>query len=114
MGNLIARVAPRSDISVDLRPPPPTYDPQRDIPDLIGKVALVTGGNSGIRYHVSRELLLKNMRVYVAARDGSKARDALKSLEEATGRTPGFIELNLMDLGAYSGRRWHSWTGRRS
>ncbi|KAF7325201.1 Short-chain dehydrogenase/reductase family protein [Mycena kentingensis (nom. inval.)] len=100
MGNLIARVVPHSDLSVDLWPPPPTYDPQRDIPDLTGKVAVVTGGNSGIGYHVARELLLKNVRVYVAAREGPKTREALKSLEEATGRTPGFIELDLMDLGS--------------
>ncbi|KAJ7052922.1 NAD-P-binding protein [Mycena amicta] len=98
MGNLIARIAPHSDLSVDLWPPPPTFDLARDIPDLTGKVVLVTGGNSGIGYHVVRQLLLKNAVVYLAARDTSKTANALKSLERETGRLPVFIELDLSDL----------------
>nr|GAT49936.1 short-chain dehydrogenase/reductase family protein [Mycena chlorophos] len=98
MGNLIARIAPNSDLSVDLWPPPPDFDVETDMPDLTGKVAIVTGSNSGIGYHVALRLLRKKARVYVAVRDSEKTRRALTRLEDATFGDIRFLELDLNDL----------------
>ncbi|KAJ7636676.1 NAD-P-binding protein, partial [Roridomyces roridus] len=71
----------------------------RDIPDLTGKVVLVTGGNAGIRYQTVKQLLLKNATVYLAARSPDKAAVAIKSLEaETNGKKAIFLQLDLADL----------------
>ncbi|KAJ6564688.1 NAD(P)-binding protein [Mycena capillaripes] len=77
---------------------PPSFLPERDMPDLSGKIALVTGGNTGIGYHTVKQLLLKNAKVYLAARSPEKAAAAIKSLTEETNKTAIFIELDLADL----------------
>ncbi|RDX47105.1 NAD-P-binding protein [Lentinus brumalis] len=79
-------------------PPAPTWHPT-DIPDLSGKVALVTGGNAGIGREIVKELLRKNARVYLAARSPPKASAAIESLATETGRTAEFLQLDLSDLG---------------
>ncbi|KAK7053522.1 short-chain dehydrogenase/reductase family protein [Favolaschia claudopus] len=84
MGNLIAR--------------PTQFKPERDIPDLSGKIVLVTGGNAGIGYETVKQLLLKNAKVYLASRSPEKAARAIKKLEEETKKTAIFLELNLADL----------------
>ncbi|KZL85428.1 nad-p-binding protein [Colletotrichum incanum] len=51
------------------------------IPDLHGKVAIVTGGNSaGIGYHTVRQLAAKGAKVYLAARSEYRAKEAIKRL----------------------------------
>ncbi|KAJ7501830.1 NAD-P-binding protein [Mycena galericulata] len=77
---------------------PPKFLPERDIPDLTGKVALVTGGNTGIGYETVKQLLLKNAKVYLAARSPEKAAAAIKRLESETKNTAIFIQLDLADL----------------
>ncbi|OBR09787.1 Short-chain dehydrogenase [Colletotrichum higginsianum IMI 349063] len=52
------------------------------IPDLHGKVAVVTGGNAGIGYHTVRQLAAKGAKVYLAARSESRAKEAIKRLRE--------------------------------
>ncbi|KAJ7159575.1 NAD-binding protein [Mycena filopes] len=98
MGNFLARIAPNSDLSTDLYPPSSKFSPERDIPDLSGKIILVTGGNAGIGYHTVRELLLKNAKVYLAARSESKGADAIQRLQADTGKTAIFLQLDLADL----------------
>ncbi|KAL1759012.1 hypothetical protein FB107DRAFT_206059 [Schizophyllum commune] len=80
-------------------PPPPTWT-TADIPDLTGKIALVTGGNSGIGKETVRALLEHNATVYLAARDESKAKQAIDELKEATGKEVRFLKLDLADLKA--------------
>ncbi|KAJ7323673.1 NAD(P)-binding protein [Mycena albidolilacea] len=98
MGNTLAKIAPNSSLSKDLYPPSSTFEPERDIPDLSGKVALVTGGNTGIGFHTVKHLLLKNATVYLAARSRERGEEAIARLEADTGRKAIFLQLDLADL----------------
>ncbi|KAI0686200.1 hypothetical protein C8Q76DRAFT_862721 [Earliella scabrosa] len=83
-----------------LPPPRPNWSPD-DIPDLSGKVALVTGGNTGIGRETVKALLRKNAKVYLAARSPTKARKAIEELAAETGgKTAHFLQLDLSDLSA--------------
>ncbi|KAJ7909046.1 hypothetical protein B0H13DRAFT_2330750 [Mycena leptocephala] len=77
---------------------PPKFQPEREMPDLSGKVIIVTGGNTGIGYETVKQLLLKNAKVYLAARSPERADAAIKRLEEETQKSPIFLELDLADL----------------
>jgi len=44
-----------------------------DIPDLSGRIAIVTGGNGGLGLEVARELARKRAHVVIAARDAAKS-----------------------------------------
>jgi len=50
------------------------------LPDLTGKVFIVTGGNTGIGYQTVLPLLLKNSTVYLGSRSPTKASTAISSL----------------------------------
>ncbi|KAI0708181.1 NAD(P)-binding protein [Cerioporus squamosus] len=80
-------------------PPAPTWHPA-DMPDLSGKVVLVTGGNAGIGREIVKDLLRKSARVYLAARSPPKAREAIESLTRESGKTADFLQLDLSDLDA--------------
>jgi len=71
-----------------------------DIPDLTGKVAIVTGGNNGIGYETVKALLEHNAKVYMASRSEEKATAAIKKLAEETGKECHFLKLDLADLSA--------------
>ncbi|KAJ7725305.1 NAD-binding protein [Mycena maculata] len=77
---------------------PSNFLPERDMPDLSGKVTLVTGGTTGIGYETVKQLLLKNAKVYLAARSPDKAAAAIKRLEKETNKSAIFIQLDLADL----------------
>ncbi|KAK6981593.1 hypothetical protein R3P38DRAFT_2578349 [Favolaschia claudopus] len=76
---------------------PDKFNPARDIPDLSGKVIIVTGGNSGIGYETVKALLSKNAKVYLAARSKSKAIPAIEQLYTETGKRAEFLALDLAD-----------------
>ncbi|KAJ7459597.1 NAD-P-binding protein [Mycena galericulata] len=76
----------------------PAFRPERDMPDLSGKVTLVTGGSTGIGYETVKQLLLKNAKVYLAARSPEKAAAAIKRLESETNKSAIFLQLDLADL----------------
>ncbi|KAJ3997375.1 NAD(P)-binding protein [Lentinula boryana] len=80
---------------------PPTSKWSLDeIPDLTGKVALVTGGNVGLGKETCKHLLIKGCTVWLAARSKSKAEQAIADLKKETGKEALFLELNLSDLKA--------------
>ena len=78
-------------------PPKPTWG-TKDIPDLTGKVVLITGGNTGIGKESVKVLLQRNAKVYLAARNSIKAREAIDQLKEETGKEAIFLELDLASL----------------
>ena len=69
-----------------------------DIPDLTGKLALVTGATSGLGYETALELLRHGADVLVAARNPDKAAQAAETLTQKAGRAPTVLELDLADL----------------
>jgi len=70
-----------------------------DIGDLTGRVALVTGANSGIGYQAARALADHGAHVIMACRDEVKARRARDKLESELDRSSlELLPLDLADL----------------
>jgi len=70
-----------------------------ELADLHGKVVLITGGNTGIGYSTIQILARRGAKVYMATRDATKAKAAIKKME-AEGLGEGsvhFLELDLAD-----------------
>ncbi|KAH8682683.1 hypothetical protein BX600DRAFT_506253 [Xylariales sp. PMI_506] len=81
-------------------PPAPTFT-EKNLPDLLGKVYIVTGANTGVGKELAQILYAKNAKVYVAARSESKAQDAIASIKKAVPASTGtlnFLKLDLADL----------------
>ncbi|TFK24419.1 NAD(P)-binding protein [Coprinopsis marcescibilis] len=78
--------------------PPRSKFNVEDIPDLSGKVVIVTGGNTGIGKETAKALLLHNAKVYIGARSPEKAEEAIQDLKEQTGKEAFFLKLDLADL----------------
>ncbi|TDL20586.1 NAD(P)-binding protein, partial [Rickenella mellea] len=78
--------------------PPKSKFEVKDIPDLTGKVVIVTGGNTGIGKETVKALLTHNAKVYLAARSKEKAEEAIRDLQKDTGREAIFLQLDLADL----------------
>ncbi|KAJ6016408.1 retinol dehydrogenase [Penicillium herquei] len=69
------------------------------IPDLSGKVAIVTGGHTGLGFGTSIELAKNGARVYIAGRSLSKAKQAKNDiLKEFPSADIHFLSLDLADL----------------
>ncbi|KAI1803833.1 NAD(P)-binding protein [Daldinia bambusicola] len=78
----------------------PTYT-EKDIPDLTGKVTIVTGSNTGVGKETARILYAKNARVYLLARSEEKTKAAIESIRAANPNSKGelsYIHLDLADL----------------
>ena len=100
-------------------PPSPKWSTD-DIPDLTGRVMLVTGGNSGIGKEtvqvrharlllfsfaqhfnlgrIQQALLEHNAKVYLAARSQERAEKAIQELKQVTGREAIYHHLDLSSL----------------
>jgi len=78
-----------------------SFNPLTDLPDLSGKVVIMTGGNAGIGYATVKHLARKGAKVYMAARNKTKAEAAIARLKQE-GLGPGngeviWLELDLAD-----------------
>ncbi|KAG8217211.1 hypothetical protein J3R82DRAFT_5295 [Butyriboletus roseoflavus] len=69
-----------------------------DVPDMAGKVVLVTGATAGIGKETARVLLTKNAKVWITARDQSKGEATLKELKDTTGKDANLLVVNLANL----------------
>ncbi|MET9910081.1 oxidoreductase [Streptomyces sp. NPDC006476] len=70
---------------------------EKAVPEQTGRVAVVTGANSGLGYVVARELARKGARVVLACRSEVRGRAAV---ERVVGEVPGAeVEFGRIDLG---------------
>ncbi|KAG5297429.1 short-chain dehydrogenase [Histoplasma ohiense] len=81
-------------------PPRPLFT-EKSLPDLQGKVYIVTGSNTGVGKALAQILFSKNARVYIAARSEEKANKAIGEISQANPNSTGelaFLSLDLSDL----------------
>ncbi|KAH6912192.1 hypothetical protein BKA70DRAFT_1422911 [Coprinopsis sp. MPI-PUGE-AT-0042] len=78
--------------------PPASKFSTDDIPDLTGKVVIVTGANAGVGKETAKALLAKNAKVYMAGRNAQKLAEAIKELRAATGKQGIALQLDLANL----------------
>ncbi|KAF9055839.1 hypothetical protein BJ165DRAFT_1412265 [Panaeolus papilionaceus] len=78
--------------------PPKSQFKVEDIPDLTGKVIIVTGANTGVGKETAKALLNHNAKVYMAARSQEKAEEAIAQLKKETGKEGIWLKLDLADL----------------
>lgn len=70
-----------------------------NIPDQQGRVAIVTGANSGLGFYTARALALKGCTVIMACRDTQKGEEARQRLlKEKPASEPVLLNLDLGDL----------------
>ncbi|WBW74779.1 short chain dehydrogenase [Schizosaccharomyces osmophilus] len=71
----------------------------QDIPNLHGKVAVVTGSSSGIGYVTALQLAIKGAKVYLAGRNEEKYITAIKNIqEECKDADVVFLHMDLLDF----------------
>lgn len=74
---------------------------ERDIPDLRGRTAVVTGANSGLGYQTALQLAAHGARVVLACRDPGRGDDAMRRLRaEVSDADAALAPLDLADLGS--------------
>ncbi|NEA41335.1 SDR family NAD(P)-dependent oxidoreductase [Streptomyces sp. SID11385] len=64
---------------------------EQDIPDQHGRVAIVTGANTGLGFETARALAARGAKVVLAVRDAGKG-------EQAAARMPGEVTVQTLDL----------------
>lgn len=71
-----------------------------DIPNLTGKTAIITGGNTGLGYEITKQLAAKGAEVIIACRTKTKGLQALSSIQKeiSTEIKGHVIPLDLTDL----------------
>ncbi|KAG7091950.1 hypothetical protein E1B28_008340 [Marasmius oreades] len=81
-----------------------TFDPQSDLVDLKGKVAVVTGGSRGNGYATVKHLARAGAKVYLGCRNDKQAKEAMEYLRWE-GLGPGFGQVVWLDLDLSSPKR---------
>ncbi|WP_156755433.1 oxidoreductase [Actinokineospora pegani] len=67
-----------------------------DLPDLVGRTFIVTGGNSGLGFETCRELARKGAHVILTARDAAKGEAAVEAITAEQPRAD--VETRVLDL----------------
>jgi NAD(P)-dependent dehydrogenase (short-subunit alcohol dehydrogenase family) len=82
------------------------FEPDKDIPDLSGKVILVTSGNNGLGKESILQLAKHNQaKIYMGARSQSKAESALSEINNAVPQSTADIVFLQMDLASFASIR---------
>ncbi|EJD47721.1 NAD(P)-binding protein [Auricularia subglabra TFB-10046 SS5] len=81
------------------------FDPRTDIPSLAGRIAIVTGGNRGIGYHITLELARHGATVYLATRSETAAATAIDRIEEEAPEAKGRVRFLHLDLSTVRGAK---------
>lgn len=71
---------------------------EADVPDQTGRVAIVTGANTGLGYETARALAAKGAHVVIAVRNLDKGRDAVNRISASTPRAD--LKLQELDVGS--------------
>lgn len=82
-------------------PPKPKFT-EKNLPDLHGKVYIVTGANTGTGKELTRLLYSKNAKVYMLARSDTKTTTTISDIKGEFPSSKGdlvFLKLDLADLG---------------
>ncbi|KAF3931409.1 hypothetical protein ABW19_dt0201807 [Dactylella cylindrospora] len=79
-------------------PPKPKFE-EKDVPDLSGKVYLVTGGAGGIGLELAKILYSKNAKVYIAGRSAENGQAAIDLINAEYSKSDGAVEFLQLDLG---------------
>ncbi|KAG4433034.1 hypothetical protein IFR05_011473 [Cadophora sp. M221] len=75
-----------------------TWEPSL-LPDLTGRIALITGGHSGLGLATTTHLVAKNAKVYIASRSLPKAAAAVRHIkDEHPAAQVEILEMDLADL----------------
>lgn len=69
---------------------------KKDMPDLTGKTAIVTGANTGIGYETALALYEAGAHVILACRNEEHAQQALNKMQSQNGK--GSLEIGVLDL----------------
>lgn len=85
--------------------------------DLTGKIAIVTGSNSGIGLRVALDLVKQNATVYLACRNKLKASDAVREIISAVPTAAGRVHILALDTSSFASvrecaRAWESLNSR--
>ncbi|CKH06881.1 SDR family NAD(P)-dependent oxidoreductase [Mycolicibacterium smegmatis] len=71
---------------------------EADVPDQSGRVAIVTGSNTGLGYETARVLAAKGAHVVIAVRNLDKGRDAVDRIMASTPKAD--LKLQKLDVGS--------------
>lgn len=69
-----------------------------DVPQLDGRVAVVTGANTGVGFETALVLARRGAHVVLACRSAERARAAAARITERCGAAPDILELDLASL----------------
>lgn len=84
-----------------LFPPSPTFT-EKNVPSLVGRVFLVSGGNAGIGLELVKILYSKGGTVYVAGRSPKSIATAIETINPLHPESPGHLKNLFLDLSVLS------------